>query len=92
VLLDAIQPFAGEGGKELWRQHVESAVVTAPFVGGERVFVLGVDRSVIAFDAIDGHRLWTYARPGEQGPRARCWLKTAVPPARPAACCISGAK
>ena len=22
---------------------------------------------------------WTYARPGLQGPRGRCWLKTAVP-------------
>lgn len=37
-------------------------------------------------------RAWTYVRPGVQGPSARCWLKTAVPPARPAACCISGAK
>jgi outer membrane assembly lipoprotein YfgL len=54
-----------DGGKELWRKHVESAVVTAPFVAGERVFVLGVDRSVIAFDALDGRKLWTYARPGD---------------------------
>lgn len=22
---------------------------------------------------------WTYARPGLQGPRGHCWLKTAVP-------------
>jgi outer membrane assembly lipoprotein YfgL len=54
-----------ENGKERWRTHVESAVVTAPFVAGERVFVLGVDRSVIAFDALDGRKLWTYARPGD---------------------------
>jgi outer membrane assembly lipoprotein YfgL len=54
-----------EGGKQLWRQHVESAVVTAPFVAGERVFVLAVDRSVTAFDAVDGHRLWAYAKPGD---------------------------
>ena len=37
----------------------------APLVAGERVFVVGVDRAVHAFDAIDGRRLWTLARPGD---------------------------
>jgi outer membrane protein assembly factor BamB len=37
----------------------------APLVAGERVFVLGVDRSVQAFDALDGRRLWTLQRPGD---------------------------
>jgi hypothetical protein len=32
---------------------------------------------------------WTYVRPGVQGPKARCWLKASVPPARPNNCCIS---
>ncbi|WP_157265090.1 outer membrane protein assembly factor BamB [Azohydromonas aeria] len=54
-----------EGGKLLWRQRLNSRVVTAPLVAGERVFVLGVDRSVQAFDAIDGHQLWRLQRPGE---------------------------
>jgi outer membrane assembly lipoprotein YfgL len=54
-----------DGGKIIWRQHLGSPVVTAPFVAGERVFVLGVDRSVQAFDAIDGHKLWVYARAGD---------------------------
>jgi len=54
-----------DGGKIIWRQHLGSAVVTAPFVAGERVFVLGVDRSVQAFDALDGHKLWVYARAGD---------------------------
>ena len=54
-----------DGGKILWRQHLDSAVVTAPFVAGERVFVLGVDRSVQAFDAVDGKKLWVYAKPGD---------------------------
>ena len=54
-----------DGGKIAWRQHLGSAVVTAPFVAGERVFVLGVDRSVQAFDALDGHKLWVYARAGD---------------------------
>jgi outer membrane protein assembly factor BamB len=54
-----------DGGKISWRQHLDSPVVTAPFVAGERVFVLGVDRSVQAFDALDGKKLWVYARPGD---------------------------
>jgi outer membrane protein assembly factor BamB len=54
-----------DGGRIIWRQHLESPVVTAPFVAGERVFVLGVDRSVQAFDALDGKKLWVYARPGD---------------------------
>ena len=54
-----------DGGKIVWRQHLGSAVVTAPFVAGERVFVLGVDRSVQAFDALDGKKLWVYARAGD---------------------------
>jgi len=54
-----------DGGKVIWRKHLGSAVVTAPFVAGERVFVLGVDRSVQAFDALDGKALWVYAKAGD---------------------------
>jgi outer membrane protein assembly factor BamB len=54
-----------EQGKVAWRQRIESAIVTAPFVAGERVFVLGVDRSVQAFDALDGKKIWVYNRPGD---------------------------
>jgi outer membrane protein assembly factor BamB len=54
-----------DGGKVAWRQHLGSPVVTAPFVAGERVFVLGVDRSVQAFDAVDGKKLWVYAKAGD---------------------------
>ena len=54
-----------DGGKIAWRKHLVSAVVTAPFVAGERVFVLGVDRSVQAFDALNGNQLWTYAKAGD---------------------------
>jgi outer membrane protein assembly factor BamB len=53
------------GARELWRQRVPARVITAPFVAGERVFVMSVDRVVHAFDALDGRRLWTLARPGE---------------------------
>jgi outer membrane assembly lipoprotein YfgL len=54
-----------ENGKELWRQRLPSRVSTAPLVGGERVFVMGVDRGIAAFDALDGTRLWTLQRPGD---------------------------
>ena len=54
-----------EAGRELWRQRVPARVVTAPFVAGERVFVMSVDRVVHAFDALDGRRIWTLQRPGD---------------------------
>ena len=52
-------------GREAWRRTLPSRVLTAPLVAGERVFVLRVDRTVQAFDALDGRPLWTVARPGE---------------------------
>jgi hypothetical protein len=35
-------------------------------------------------------RAWTYVKPGHQGSRARCWLKTAAPQPRSSDCCTSG--
>ncbi|MEO7854495.1 MAG: outer membrane protein assembly factor BamB [Rubrivivax sp.] len=54
-----------ENGKEIWRQRLSARVSTAPLVGGERVFVMGVDRAIAAFDALDGTRLWSLQRPGD---------------------------
>ena len=54
-----------DAGRVAWRAALPSRTVSAPLVAGERVFVLGVDRAVQAFDAIDGRRLWTLARPGD---------------------------
>ena len=54
-----------DSGRPIWRKRVPSSVVTPPLVAGERVFVMGVDRAVHAFDAIDGRRLWTLQRPGD---------------------------
>lgn len=56
---------AFEGAQVKWRQRVPARVVTAPLVAGERVFVLAVDRTVHAFDALDGRRLWSFQRPGD---------------------------
>ena len=54
-----------EAGRTLWSKPLGIRVLTAPLVAGERVFVLGVDRSVHAFDAQDGSRLWSVQRPGD---------------------------
>ncbi|MGH8795675.1 MAG: outer membrane protein assembly factor BamB [Caldimonas sp.] len=54
-----------EAGQVKWKKPLGTRVATAPLVAGERVFVLGVDRSVQAFDALDGRKLWTLQRPGD---------------------------
>jgi len=56
---------AMDGAKTLWRKSLAVPVVTAPLVAGERVFVLTVDREVLAFDVIDGRKLWDLRRPGD---------------------------
>jgi outer membrane assembly lipoprotein YfgL len=52
-------------GQPAWQARLPGPVLTAPLVAGERVFVLGVDRSVSAFDALNGQALWTLKRPGD---------------------------
>ena len=37
-------------------------------------------------------KAFTYVKPGVQGPKARCWLKDAVPPEKPSDCCVSGVR
>jgi outer membrane assembly lipoprotein YfgL len=51
-------------GKVLWRERLPGRVITSPLVAGERVFVQSVDRSVRAYDVLDGRWLWNYQRPG----------------------------
>lgn len=54
-----------EKGAVKWRKPVGTRVSTSPLVAGERVFVLGVDRAVQAFDAETGRKLWNLQRPGD---------------------------
>ncbi|MBY0453928.1 MAG: outer membrane protein assembly factor BamB [Burkholderiaceae bacterium] len=54
-----------DAGREQWRQRLNAPAYTAPLVAGGRIFVLTADRSVIAFDAKTGQRLWAQQRPGE---------------------------
>ena len=51
--------------KEIWRQKLASVTLTAPLVAGARVFLVSADRTVLAFDASTGRKLWTQQRPGE---------------------------
>ena len=54
-----------DSGREAWRKSLGFQVFTAPLVAGARVFVLGSDRSVSAFDAKNGAKLWSQTRPGD---------------------------
>jgi len=54
-----------EQGRVVWRSRLPGRVLTAPLVAGERLFVMGVDRVVHAFDATDGKKLWVMQRPGD---------------------------
>ncbi len=54
-----------DAGQNPWRARLTSQVFTAPLVAGERVFVLGADRNLAAFDAKTGRKLWQNQRPGE---------------------------
>jgi outer membrane assembly lipoprotein YfgL len=67
-----------EAGQVLWRAALTAQVFTAPLVAGERVFVLGADRSVAAFDARSGRKLWQQQRPGEALVLRQAGVLTAV--------------
>ncbi|MBT9506950.1 outer membrane protein assembly factor BamB [Rhodoferax sp.] len=54
-----------DAGREGWRQKLAAQGFTAPLVAGGRVFLLGADRSVTAFDVSSGRKLWNQQRPGE---------------------------
>ncbi|CAM3560662.1 outer membrane protein assembly factor BamB [Polaromonas hydrogenivorans] len=65
VVTKANEVVAMQAGRELWRQKLAAQAFTAPFVAGERVFVLAADRSVNAFDGQTGRKLWTQQRSSE---------------------------
>ena len=65
VVSRSAQLIVLDGGREIWRKPLTAQAYTAPLVAGNRVFVLAADRSVSAFDAATGYRLWGQQRPGE---------------------------
>lgn len=52
-------------GRQAWSQPLTAQAYTAPLVAGERVFVLTADRTLAAYDAASGKRLWRQQRQGE---------------------------
>lgn len=54
-----------DAGRVAWKKALPTPVVAAPLVAGERVFALTLDRQVLAFDALDGRKIWELKRPGE---------------------------
>jgi outer membrane protein assembly factor BamB len=68
---------AVEAGRVLWQKPLAVRVTTAPLVAGARVFVLGTDRSVQAFDAQDGQKLWSVQRPSDPLTLAQAGVITA---------------
>ncbi len=54
-----------DAGREIWREKLSAQGFTAPLVAGGRVFLLAADRSITAFDAQSGRKLWNQQRPGE---------------------------
>ncbi len=54
-----------DAGKEIWRQKLGAATLTSPLVAGARVFALSADRTLSAFDAATGRKLWQQQRSGD---------------------------
>jgi outer membrane assembly lipoprotein YfgL len=67
-----------DGGKLSWRQKLGATTLTAPLVAGARVFTLSADRTVSAFDAATGKRLWQQQRTGDALVLGEAGLLTAI--------------
>lgn len=65
VISQENEVIALEAGKEIWRQKISGISLTAPLIAGGRVFVLSADKTVYAFDAQTGRRLWQQQRNGD---------------------------
>ena len=65
VITRSNEVVAFASGKEVWRQKLNALSTTPPLVAGARVFVLGADRSVSAYDGGTGRRLWSQQRTGD---------------------------
>jgi outer membrane protein assembly factor BamB len=62
VITQGNEVVALDAGKQLWKAKLPAKAFTAPFVAGERIFVLLADRSVHAFDGATGRKLWAQQR------------------------------
>lgn len=62
VVTDAGELVVFSSSKVTWRQRLGASSLTTPLVAGARVFALSTDRTVSAFDAASGQRLWQQQR------------------------------
>ena len=62
VVSETGELIAMSSGKVLWKQRLGAVGLTPPFVAGARVFTVSADRTVTAFDAASGQRLWQLQR------------------------------
>lgn len=62
VVSEAGELIAASFGKVLWKQRLGAVSLTTPLVAGARIFTLSADRTVTAFDAMTGQRLWQLQR------------------------------
>jgi outer membrane protein assembly factor BamB len=67
-----------DAGKLAWRQKLKALTMTAPLVAGGRVFTVSADRTVTAFDAGSGQRLWQQQKTGDPLVLGQSGLLTAV--------------
>lgn len=67
-----------DGAKLAWRQKLKVLTLTAPLVAGGRVFTLSTDRTVSAFDAASGQRLWQQQKTADALVLGQSGLLTAV--------------
>ncbi|MDZ4057329.1 MAG: PQQ-binding-like beta-propeller repeat protein, partial [Polynucleobacter sp.] len=51
-----------EEGKNIWKYHIGSEVLTAPVVAGGVVVIRGLDNRFVGLDAATGKRRWIYQR------------------------------
>lgn len=62
VVSETGELIAASSGKVLWKQRLGALSLTTPLVAGARIFTLSADRTVTAFDAATGQRLWQLQR------------------------------
>lgn len=62
VVTDQGELIVLDAGQVSWRHRLGAAALTTPLVAGARVFTLSADRTIAAFDAASGRKLWQQQR------------------------------
>ena len=65
VVTTSNELIAFNNGRETWRQKLSNASYTAPLVAGGRVYVLGADRAISAYELTDGKKRWSQQKSAE---------------------------